>query len=391
MPWKVTHPMDLKKAFVARLDAGERMTDLCAEYGISRQAGYELWRRWQARGVDGLLASSRAPLRSPHRTPAALVDALLAARRAHPTWGPKKLKHVLESQLGTALPAPSTIGSLLARHGLVERRRRKRADVPPHPHGLRPAAASNDVWCIDYKGQFRLGDGTYCYPLTLTDQHSRFVLACEGMAAIEDGAAREACATAFRAYGLPACIRSDNGPPFAARGVAGLTRLAVYWLRLGIARERIEPGHPEQNGRHERMHRTLKGETARPARANLLQQQERLDDWRAEFNAVRPHEALGQRPPGAVYVPSTRPYPATLPEPAYPLHDDVLVVGRDGWVSRGRGRRSFLSAALAGQPVGVREEPDGRWLVTFMDLDLGYLNDRTRQLEPLARDATEHP
>jgi transposase InsO family protein len=336
------------------------------------------------------LARSRAPKRIPHKTPEAVVRALLEARKRHPTWGAKKLKTVMEAELDVVLPAASTISHWLKRHGLVESRRPRRNVAPPRPTaGLREAAAPNALWCIDYKGQFRLGDGAYCYPLTLTDQYSRYLLACEGMAAIEEDAATEACAHAFRTYGLPDAIRSDNGVPFASTGLAGLTRLSAFWLRLDIELERIEPGHPEQNGRHERMHRTLKRETARPAAAHALAQQERFGLFRAEFNDVRPHEALGQKTPGSVYRPSSRPYPATLPEPQYPLHDDVVVVDRNGRLSLTRGQSYFLARALAHQPVGVREEADGRWLVTFMKLDLGHVNLRTKTFEPLVTPTAE--
>jgi transposase InsO family protein len=373
--------MDLKREFVRRHKAGERMTDLCGEFQISREAGYQLVRRYAVEGDAGLLPRSRAPLRSPRRTAEALVKLVVSARRAHPSWGPRKLKAVLERREGVRLPAPSTLAALLKKHGLVESQRR-RAYAPLRAHGLRIATAPNDLWCIDYKGQFRLGDGSHCYPLTLTDQHSRFLLACEGMAAIDGDAAWESTANAFRRYGLPRAIRSDNGPPFAAtRALAGLSSLSAMWMRLGIELERIEPGHPEQNGRHERMHRTLKRDTTRPASSNLLAQQERFDHFVEEFNEVRPHEALGDQTPASVFRHSERVFSGVIPEARYPLHDDVLVVEQHGHIRIGR-HNLFLSRGLRTQPIGVREEDDGCWCITFMTLDLGRYDPRSRIFTP---------
>lgn len=368
--------MDLRTEMMNRLMRGERMSDLCREYGISRKTGDKFKERFLRLGTAGLQDQSRAAKVIPHRTPPELVAIILKERRRHPTWGPKKLKVVLEERLGHQLPAASTLGDILVRNGLVERRK-YRPRVPARPMVLREASAPNEVWCIDYKGQFRLGDRSYCYPLTLTDQYSRFILCCEAMAAISDAAARESCEEAFRTYGLPAVIRSDNGAPFASTGLAGLTKLSVYWLRLGIARERIRPAHPEENGRHERMHRTLKRETARPARSNLLQQQERFDDFLDEFNRERPHEALAMKRPAELYTASPRPLPAELPDLDYPEHDDVVRVSTDGSIAF-LGRRLYLSPALGHHYIGIREEADRRWLVTFANLDLGHiLPDRT--------------
>jgi transposase InsO family protein len=371
MPWKAKRPVDLKMDFIARLRRGERMAELCREYGISRKTGHKLKKRVEQLGAAGLEEQSRAPRHIPHKTPPELVELLVAEKHQHPTWGAKKLKDVLERRLGHSFPAASTIHGALLRSGLVESRKRRPRYVP-QPTTLRQAGAPNDVWCIDYKGQFRLGDQSYCYPLTVTDQHSRFLLGCEGMAAISDEAARDVCAEIFQTYGLPVVIRSDNGVPFASTGLAGLTKLSAYWLRLGIDLERIRPAHPEENGQHERMHRTLKRETTRPARANLLQQQERFDAFLEEFNLERPHEALGMKRPAEVYQPSPRPCPARLPELAYPTHDDVLTVSRHGDIYLARQGQMRLTPALAGQHVGVRELDDGRWLVTYANIDLGH-------------------
>lgn len=372
MPWKSKTPVDLRKEFVNRVLRGEKVVPLCREYGISRKTGDKIWQRFKRLGEAGLLDQSRAPKVIPHRTPPELVKLIVDERKRHPTWGPKKLKVVLEERLQRGLPAPSTIGDILVQEGLVSARRRNRR-VSPQPTTLREALAPNDVWCIDYKGQFKLGDRSLCYPLTLTDQYSRFLLGCEGMNRISDEAARETCEEIFHQYGLPKVIRSDNGVPFASSGLANLTKLSAYWLRLGIELERIRPAHPEENGQHERMHRTLKFETTRPPRRNLLQQQERFDAFIEEFNNKRPHEALDMKRPAQLYKSSPRKLPAELPEPDYPQHDDVVYVHRCGSLFFRR-RKTFLSAALASQPIGLREEHDGRWLVTFMNLDLGHLD-----------------
>jgi len=375
MPWKAATPVDLRIELMKRIAAGEKPADLRREYGISKKTLNKFRHRYKALGEAGLADQSRAPHVRPQKTPAEVEELIVAERKKHMTWGPKKLKDVLEKRLSRRFPSASTVGDILVRHGLVEKRA-TRERHKPSPTGLHEPKAPNDIWCIDYKGQFRLGDRTYCYPLTITDQLSRFILGCEGMASISDEAARDVCAEVFRTYGLPAMMRSDNGVPFASTGLGGLTRLSVFWMRLGIRLERIRPAHPEENGRHERMHRTLKQETTRPARKNLLQQQERFDEFVEEFNRDRPHEALAMKRPAEVYTPSSRVYPRSLPELDYPTHDDTVRVSRTGFVYLAR-RRLYLATALAGENVGIREELDGRWLVTFKDVDLGHVHQRT--------------
>jgi transposase InsO family protein len=373
VPWKAKNPMDLKLEFITRLRHGERMTDLCREYGIARKTGHKLKNRYNEQGALGLFEQSRAPKYIPHKTTPELEGVLLAERRAHPTWGAKKLKDVLERRLGHDLPSASTIGNVLERHGLVERRKRRRRHESA-PTLLRPATAPNAVWCVDYKGQFRLGDKSYCYPLTVTDQFSRYILGCEAMPAISDEAARYAFEGIFESYGLPDVLRSDNGAPFASTGLGGLTQLSAYWLRLGITLERIRPAHPQDNARHERMHRTLKRETTRPARANLLKQQDRFESFVEEFNTERPHEGIGMKRPAELYERSSRAYPDRLPELTYPEHDDVLTVDRKGSIRPSWRRKVHLTRALTGHSVGIREENDGRWLVTFSKQDLAHLD-----------------
>ena len=372
MPWKTSTPVDLRMEMMARLGRGEKLTDLCREYGISRKTGDKFRQRYKRFGIDGLKDRSHAAIVIPHKTPPEIIELVVAERKQHPTWGPRKLKEVLQRRHQRVFPAPSTIGDILAVHGLVSPRRTRKRHAPQLT-GLREANAPNDIWCIDYKGQFRLGDGGLCYPLTLTDQFSRYLLCVEGMGAISDEAARDVCEDVFRRFGIPKVIRSDNGVPFASTGLAGLTQLSVYWLRLGITLERIRPAHPEENGRHERMHRTLKRETTRPARFNLLQQQERFDDFVDEFNTQRPHEAIAMKFPSELYVSSPTQHPVRLADPTYPTYDDVLRVSSIGLIHLPGRRQVYLAKALAGQLVGIREEEPDRWLVSFMNLDLGHI------------------
>lgn len=379
MPWRETCRVNERMSFICRLRAGERMADLCREFQISRKTGYALKKRFEERGAEALLDQSRAPRAIPHRTPEATRGLILAARREHPTWGPKKLKAWLSRKhAGVRFPAVSTIGEILKKAGLVKERKR-RAGRKAKPTDLRVAASPNELWCADFKGQFQLGNGRYCYPLTITDAYSRYLIACVALEGTAGGPAQVVFEEAFRRHGLPMAIRTDNGSPFASTGLGGLTALSAWWLRLGVEPERIEPGHPEQNGQHERMHRTLKAETTRPAGRTMLQQQERFDAFVAEFNEERPHEALGQATPGSLYESSDRSLERALELGAYPHHDYVLPVSSSGsvWVRNRilpKQRCVYLAQHLAGYEVGLREEPDGRWLVTFMDLDLGHLD-----------------
>ena len=385
MPWKVTHPVKERMQFVARLERKERMTDLCLEFGISRKTGHKIWNRYQKLGVSGLEDQSRAPKRIAHRTDKAVQEAVVAMRREHPTWGGRTIRDRLRAtQPGVRWPASSTVQDVLKRHGLVEPgSRRRKTGWTPRGGSLHSAQAPNDVWCTDYKGQFRLGNREYCYPLTTTDLLSRFIVTLEALDGTDEEQAAAVYTDAFREHGVPLYMRSDNGPPFASQGLLGLTRLSVWWMRLEVVHERIKPGHPEQNGQHERMHRTLKAETTRPAKGNSLQQQERFDDFRQEFNYVRPHQALDGRTPSQLYTPSSvRPFPRTLADPTYPLHDDTLPVGRGGHIRLPKRRQTFLTSALAGQLVGLREQEDGLWTVTFMKTDLGTYDPQTGAFSP---------
>jgi putative transposase len=383
VPWREMSPVDERVRFIAEyLDGLVTMTDLCAQYGISRETGYKWVARFEADGPVGLHDRSRRPHSSPRATAPAVVQALLAARRRHPRWGPKKL--LAHGWPLATQPALSTASALLKQHGLVgPRRRRTRPGHPGRP--TTPLTTPNAVWTIDFKGQFRTGDGTWCYPLTVADACTRYLLACHSLGSVRTGPTRAALERVFRCYGLPERIRSDNGAPFASAWALGrLSPLAVWWIRLGIVPERIEPGRPAQNGRHERMHRTLKADTARPPAPTIRAQQRRFATFRRVYNEERPHEALGQQPPAVLYVPSTRPYPARLPPLDYPPSHVVRRVGQSGSLTW-QGRRLSVSHTLCGQDVGLLEVDDARWAVYFGPVLLGHFDERRWCIHPIAR------
>src|SRR5580700_11291720 len=292
MPWKASSVMEEKVRFVLEYEQDEHtMTELCQVYGIARETGYVWLRRYRERGLEGLVELNRAALRHGNQTPAETEQAVVELRQAHMRWGPRKLKRVLERDQGhQRWPAASTIGELLKREGLVVGRKQRRRTAP-YSEPLAHADGPNRVWCADFKGWFRTADGERIDPLTISDAHSRFLLRCQAVEKTDTERVRAIFEAAFREFGMPQAIRTDNGPPFASRAIAGLSRLALWWIKLGITPERIEAGHPEQNGRHERMHRTMKQETAEPPAANRRAQQRKMDQFREEYNHVRPHEA----------------------------------------------------------------------------------------------------
>jgi len=376
MPWKVTDPVNERMQFVARWRAGERISDLCREFGISRKTGHKLCARFEGLGLDGLKDLSRRPHHSPNRTPRDIVAGLLELRARYPTWGPKKLRECYgQRNPGVRVPAASTIGAILDTAGVVRRRKRRRQATPSST--LRTTTAPNELWCIDFKGQFRLGNKSYCYPLTVTDHFSRFLLCCEALETTRRQGVQSMLEELFSEQGLPDAMRSDNGSPFASTGRCGLSRLSVWLLRLGVEIERITPGHPEQNGRHERMHLTLKQDATRPAGDNILQQQERFDAFRASYNSERPHEALGMKPPSAFYLPSRRKPPSSLQPLDYPLHDQTVRVAWSGHVKLNGTRSVFIGEAFAGENIGFRQLTPVTWLVSFMEMDIGYVDGET--------------
>ncbi len=372
--------MDEKLKFVARLLDGEKMASLCREFKISRKTGYKIWSRYQSSGLEALTDRSRRPYKQANRLPIQIERLIVQLKQDKPNWGAPKIRELLMRKYPEVnVPAKSTVHAVLERHGLVnkKRRRRYRAEGTPLSYVQEP----NGLWCADYKGEFMMGNKAYCYPLTVTDFSTRFLLACEGLETTKEQYAFTVFENTFREYGLPRAIRTDNGVPFAsANGLFGLSKLSVWWLRLGIEIERIKPGHPEQNGRHERMHLTLKRETTRPAGENLLQQQEKFDAFKQEFNHERPHQALEMQCPADRYKPSSRAY-SGLPEIEYPLHDRTVDVTICGRICLGRRKINF-SRAFAGQRVGVTQVDDKIWMVSFMDYDLGYFDEESNRVEP---------
>lgn len=348
--------------------------DHCQRFGVSRANGYEWRRRYDPSDPTALDARSSAPGECPHATDGEIVELLLEARREHPTWGPRKLRAWLIDSMPfeLELPAPSTIGDILKRGGLVSSKKRRRR--PSHyPTRSLEVKAPNDVWSVDFKGHFRLRSKRYCYPLTMLDSYSRYLLVCDGYYTA-DGRCRRSFERAFIEFGMPRAIRSDNGPPFAAsQSLAGLCDLNVWWVRLGIIPQRITPGSPWENGRHERMHRTLKAEATDPPQMYLAQQQRTFDSFRAEYNQVRPHEALGLQTPAKNYTASKRSYPRKLRELEYPAGYQLRRVSDAGLISW-NGYRLFLSSVLRGQIVGLQPLADATAKLTFGALALGIVD-----------------
>jgi putative transposase len=382
MPWKECHVMDERLRFVARLLDGEKMAPLCAEFGISRKTGYKIYDRYKDSGVQAFTDRSRRPYRQANRLPAPIEATIVRLKREYPGWGAPKIREKLRPQITTAqLPAISTVHAVLDRHGLVKRRRQRRSSALAGT-GLSQPTEPNALWCADYKGEFMLGNRRYCYPLTITDFASRYLLTCEALSTTQERFAFTGFDRAFKEFGLPRAIRTDNGVPFASpTALYRLSKLAVWWLRLGIQIERIQPGQPQQNGRHERMHRTLKMEATKPAAANVLQQQARFDAFVTRYNHERPHQALAMKVPADVYARSPRLYRG-LEDLTYPFHDATITVTRCGRICF-KGRKVNLSHALAGQNIGVTQVGDRLWLVTFMQYDLGYFDSETCRLEPI--------
>lgn len=352
------------------------MSELCARYGVSRRIGYKWLARYDTDGRRGLTDRSRAPHRCPHKIADAMSELLITAREAHPFWGARKLLTVLAARHPRIhdWPAPSTVADLLARRGLVHKRRPRRAST--HPGVVRPTtAAPNDLWTADFKGQFRTGDRRYCYPLTLADQHTRFLLACRGLLSTQTVTARPVFERAFREYGLPIAIRTDNGVPFATQAIHGLSYLNVWWMRLGIVHQRSRPGCPQDNGAHERMHRTLKRHAIKPVRGSCAAQQRNFDAFRTEYNTERPHERLDQQTPASRYTTSARAYPERLPPLEYPRHFLVKKITTGG-TFRFQHKLLYLANAMVDQHIGLEETDDGIWAIHFNTVLLATFDER---------------
>jgi transposase InsO family protein len=376
--------MEERLRFVARLLEGEGMSQVCRAFGISRKTGYKIFNRYQEEGLEALCDRSRRPVRYANQLPNQIERLIVETKREKPHWGARKIKELLIRKLAgdVRVPAKSTVHAVLDRHGLVSQARKRNRANKATGTPLSQAVQPNDLWCADFKGEFKTGDGRYCYPLTVTDQASRYLLLCEALESTKEAPVIEAFVRLFRERGLPIAIRSDNGLPFASpNGLYNLSRLSVWWLRLGISLERIQPGCPQQNGRHERMHLTLKKETTRPPRMNALQQQARFEDFMNEFNAERPHEGIAMKMPAELYTPSSRHYRG-LPELIYPFHDKDVMVTACGRICMHR-KKINVSTVLAGQKLGIKEVDDGIWLVSFMHYDLGYIDLEQRTLQTI--------
>jgi putative transposase len=383
MPWRETRVMDERARFVLAVEAGEEpMAAVCRRFGISRDKGYKWLRRWQAEGVAGLADRPRAPRSHPQAATEELLEACLALRRQHPTWGPAKVKAALERRSpGRPWPAASTIGALFDREGLTVKRKLRRRAPPGGP--LFAPDAANDVWTIDFKGWFRTGDGTRVDPLTLSDACSRYLLRCQAVTRPDATHVWPILDAAFREYGLPVRLRSDNGPPFATTGAGGLSRLSVKVIKAGVTPERIAPGKPQENGRLERLHLTLLQDTASPPAATARAQAARLRDFRVTYNEERPHAALGNATPAERYAASPRRWDGVLRSPE-PAADEVRGVKANGSI-RWRGTLVYISEALGGEPVGLDEGDDGLWTVRYGAILLGLLADRGDVLIRLRR------
>ena len=382
MPWIETSVMDERVRFIAAcLRQDEPMSHICLRYGISRKAGYKWLERYREAGTAGLTALSSARHTMAHAIDPAVVEAVLALRVARPTWGPRKLlARLAQDDPATAWPAASTVGDLLLREGLSLPHPRKRHE--PRPSGrLIDPTGPNESWSADFKGWFRTADGVRCEPLTVTDGYSRYLLVCEAVAQVTAALVQPILTRAFQEHGVPRAIRTDNGSPFARRdGLAGLTQLSVWLLKLNIWLERIAPGRPDQNGRHERMHRVLHEDAASPPSATLAEQQARLDAWRVDYNTRRPHEALGQRCPAALYTGSPRAYPALIAAWDYPADHHVRRVVGDGYINW-RDGTVYLSGALRGETVALARRDDGDWAVRFRGFDLAVLPEASNAIK----------
>jgi putative transposase len=380
MPWKESSVMLERMKFIVAVKADEMsFRDQCQRFGISRKTGYKWLGRFDEGGCDGLKNQSRAPHYCPQRIDDEIAEMILQLKHRHPNWGPKKIAGKLEALDATHLwPASSTIGELLKRHHLVKPRK-KVSRIPASSSPLLPCQAPNEVWSADFKGQFQMGNGQWLYPLTVTDNFSRFLLGCDGLLHTTEKATRDIFVRLFKEHGLPQAIRTDNGNPFATRALGGLARLSVWWIKLGIHPERIAPGKPQQNGRHERLHRTLNEEAIQPPSMNATEQQQRFDEFRYQFNHERPHEALDNNTPSSRYAKSRREMPDRLPEIAYPDDWPVRQVRSSGDI-KWKSTLIFVSAALRGEPVGLKAIDEDRWQLFFAHYPLGILDGRRKMV-----------
>jgi putative transposase len=380
MPWLETNVVKQRVKFVLNYESGMyTMTELCERFGISRETGYKMWARYQAEGLEGLADRARVPKSCPHKTSDEVERALLKVRKAHPAWGPiTLLDYLRRTAPGLALPAASTAGDIVKRAGLVQPRKpRRRARHPGRPYVEMHGA--NDVWTADFKGQFRMRDGRYCYPLTIADGYSRYLFACRARHSTEYASTYTVFRALFREHGLPLQILTDNGSPFASTGLGGLSRLSAWWIKLGIHPVRIQPGRPAQNGRHERMHRTLKAEATRPPAADMAAQQRAFERFRQCYNQERPHRAWRGQVPAQFYEPSPRMFPERTPQLVYPGHFEVRKVCTNGCV-KWHDQFVFISHVLPGETLGFEPVDDGIWSVHFGPVLLARFDEREQRV-----------
>lgn len=381
MPWKECNVEDERLRFVARLLDGEKMAPLCREFDISRKTGYKIFNRYKDIGLDGLRDRTRRPMRYANQLPFQIESRIVQLKKERPNWGAPKVRERLRRlHPDIPLPAISTVHAVLDRHGLVKRRGRKRYKAKGTALCL--PDTPNDLWCADYKGEFMLTDRRYCYPLIVTDFASRYLITCEALSSTKEAYAFNVFERAFRDHGLPRAIRTDNGVPFSSpMSLFNLSKLSVWWLRLGIGIERIKPGNPQQNGRHERMHLTLKQEATKPAGDNMLQQQGKFDDFIDCYNNERPHQGIDMKVPADLYNRSSREYRG-LQDLNYPFHDKTITVTACGRICMGK-MKVHLSTVFAGQNVGVKQVEENIWIVSFMNYDLAFFDHETKKIEPI--------
>lgn len=376
MPWKETCAMDQRRKFIKDWLREEwNLSELCRAYEISRPTAYKWLKRFETNGLEGMIEASRAPKQHPNATPSEQVEAILAMKGRYASFGPKKIGRRLKDLTpNVSWPVASTIGEILKRHGLVVPRAKRRR-MAPYGAPLCGDLCPNDVWAGDFKGWFRTGDGTRIDPLTISDVASRYLIRCRSVGKTDGAAVKAQFTMAFKEFGLPRAIRTDNGPPFASLGLGGLSALSIWLIKLGIKPERIRPAHPEENGVHERMHLTLKQETAQPPKANRRVQQESFDRFIEMFNYERPHEALGMKRPGEVYIPSARRFPDRLPSVEYPTEAKVRLVTTNGCLNW-KDRRFFVANALAGERVGLVQLDNALWELRFGAIPIGRLDEQ---------------
>lgn len=373
MPWRATSPMDQRFRFIVEAERGfHSFSELCRRFGVSRPTGYKWLERYQQLGPAGLKDRSHRPDSCPHATDAEVQTRILQLRK-HRGWGARKIRRVISGEFDQ-VPCVDTVHQVLVRAGVVSSRKPRRKRTHPRPP-LTPMDRPNAVWTVDFKGEFRTGDGELCYPLTVQDGFSRFLLDCKGMLRIDQAHTLRRFDRLFRIYGLPDVIKSDNGVPFSSVAIAGLSKLSVHWVKLGIRPELIEPASPHQNGRHERMHRTLKADTTRPAGKDLRAQQRRFDSFRRIFNEERPHEALALETPGSVYRPSDRSRPSRVEDVSYPPHFELRKISQDKTI-RWKNRKVFVSNLLRFETLGLEEVGEGLWSVYFGPVHLGWLDEQ---------------